>query len=164
MGNYVPSLCHRRSRWSFRMCKLERCLMFCVYDVIVLIFVSFVLCCVPSCTFMFCFTFTCFCRACLCSPPSSGFSARLRVLIDPFIANWCTAFGQYFAYSSMCTPPSRGLSFIHQRVGCLHAGFRFTSKNSILNYLLSLGLCVYVLEFASRLDVGIVDVVCLSNR
>jgi hypothetical protein len=61
--------------------------MFSVCVVIVLILVSFVLCCTPSHVFMFCFAFTCSRRVCLCSPPLSGFSAHLRALVDPFIVN-----------------------------------------------------------------------------
>jgi hypothetical protein len=35
--------------------------------------------CAFACVFVFCFAFTCFCHACLCLPPSSGFSAHLSV-------------------------------------------------------------------------------------
>jgi hypothetical protein len=38
--------------------------------------------------FVFCFAFSSFCYVYLCSPPSSGFSARLRVLVDPFTMIW----------------------------------------------------------------------------
>jgi hypothetical protein len=61
--------------------------MLCVCVVIVMILVLFALRCAPSCMFMFGFAFTCFRRACLCSPPLSGFSPHIQVLIDPFIAN-----------------------------------------------------------------------------
>jgi hypothetical protein len=38
---------------------------------------------------MLCYIFLCFCRAHLCSPPSSGFSVRLQALGDSFNISLC---------------------------------------------------------------------------
>jgi hypothetical protein len=50
----------------------------------------------------FCSTFTCFCCACLCSPPSSGFSVCLRALLDLFTLSSYAAFARSFIFHCMC--------------------------------------------------------------
>jgi hypothetical protein len=84
-----------------------------------------------ACMLVLYFTFGCFHYACLHFPPLSRLSARLRALVDPFVANWCATFTRAFICSSMCASPSRGLSF--------------AVRNFILASSLSLGLCACAL-------------------
>jgi hypothetical protein len=138
--------------------------MFCVCVVIILILVSFALCCAPSRIYvLFHFYFLSSCVSVFAAfewilcPPSSTYQPiyckLMRCLCTVFclFIDVCIAFMRAFIYSSTCASPSRGLYF--------------TFENSILNYSLSLGLCVCVLElFALGLGAGVVDVVCLSKH
>jgi hypothetical protein len=102
MGNYVPSLCGGGPHWSFWMCKPERCLIFCVCVVIVLIlFFVFVMLWAFTCVY-FCFSFTCFHHVYLCSPPLSGFFARLWALLDLFTTSSCAAFTRSLIFCRLC--------------------------------------------------------------
>jgi hypothetical protein len=61
---------------------------------------------ITLCTFTriyFCSSFTCFCHTYLCSPPSSGFSTRLRALLDPFTMSSCATFARSFIFHHLCT-------------------------------------------------------------
>jgi hypothetical protein len=87
VGNYVTTFCRRGPHQLFRSCKQKGYLIFCMCVMVVLIFILSALSCAPlhACLY-FVFAFGCFHRVHLCSPPSSGFSARLRALVDPFTA------------------------------------------------------------------------------
>jgi hypothetical protein len=77
----------------------------------------------------------------------------------------CAAFAQglSFIHRRVCRLHA-GLSVIHQRVRHLHMCFHFMFENLILNYSLSLGLCVCALELSALgLGTGVVDIVCLSK-
>jgi hypothetical protein len=57
------------------------------------------------CAFMrvyFCSAFTYFCRAYLCSPPLSGFSTRLRALLELFTTSSCAASTWSFFFHRLC--------------------------------------------------------------
>jgi hypothetical protein len=70
---------------------------------------ALIMLCTFACMFVFCFTFGYFHHVCLCSPPLSGFSTRLRALINPFTTIWCAAFTRAFVCTLVCAPPLRGL-------------------------------------------------------
>jgi hypothetical protein len=57
--------------------------------------------CAFTCIY-FCSAFTCFHRACLCSPPLSGFSVLLRALLDSFTVSSCTTFVHSFIFYRLC--------------------------------------------------------------